>query len=437
MAQNINSWTQGTVEEEEERDREETYAQLQELSVSERVRKTCKCEICVSKGQYESMAVFLCFACEMYICAGCMDGHRWHKGMEEEIKEGETEKERRLQELRTNRKKFLKTAESEREIMLEKFIEQLLNESNTERKKELKKTSQVSVCDRVNVKHELDRNDCRITGLCGLENRRWVVCDRSNSCIKIFKLGSHELQRYIRFVGSRPEPWDVTEIDLKQNSAELSLVSCSSSGISGTDRADPDKQCLIAVTLPWILRIIFIDLSKNPAKIQKIIKTEGQCFSIQFSDNKIFTVCFEDRSSPCSVYMKSTDGLTINKFKTDIYRYIPYLAVISGRVYLTDRYNDKVQRRNVEGQVLTDIAIEGMWPFGTSVDPDNNVYVCSRRHSKVYKLDADLTRYGSVIDQNADNIELPESLCYYRSKLFIAHEWSSSFGNFVTVVRFL
>ena len=300
----------------------------------------------------------------------------------------------------------------------------------------MKKKSRISICDRVDVKHKLDRKDCYITGLCGLENRRWVACDYYNSCIKIFKLGSHVIQRYIWFVGS--DPWDVTEIDFKQNSAEPSLVSVSSSGISGTDRADPDKPCLIAVTLPWERQIMFIDVSKKPALLHKVLYTEGECYSIQFYEDKIFTVCSKDRyRSPFSVYIQSTDGDTLHKFNTGIYGDFsePYLAVVSGRVYLTDRNNNKVQCRNVEGQVITDITIEGLGPYGISVDPDNNVYVCAWWDNKVYQLDADLTRYNSVLDQTAGYVRSPDALCYYRDKLFISHFGPPSLDNVVTVVR--
>ena len=323
--------------------------------------------------------------------------------------------------------------------MLGNFVDQLFSESETERKKELKKKSRVSVCDRVNVKHELDRDeDCDITGLCGLENRRWVACDCYNSCIKIFKLGSHVIQRYIRFVGAGP--WGVTEIDLKQNSAEPSLVSGSSSGISGTDRADPDKPCLIAVTLPWKRQIMFIDVSKKPALLHKVLYTEGECWSIEFYEDKIFTVCSEGLSD-CLwfVYIQSTDRDTLHKFDTGIYGdfpfHGPYLAVVSGRVYLTDRDNNKVQCRNVEGQVIADITIEGSEPVGISVDPDNNVYVCAQWPDTVYKLDADLTRYNSVLDRTTGYVGDPCALCYYRDKLFISHFWPPSLCNFVTVVR--
>ena len=441
MAQNRNNETGEKSEKKEER--EETSVQMEELFVSERKKKSSKCESCVSKGMYDRVSIFLCLVCEIYVCAGCMDEHRSHGGMKvwRNKEPGVLGKlKKRVTKafgltLESDRKK--EREESEREKMLGNFVDQLFSESETERKKELKKKSRISVCDQVDVKHKLDRRDyCWITGLCGLENRRWVACDCWNSCIKIFKLGSHVIQRYIRFVGAGP--CDVTEIDFKQNSAEPSLVSGSSSGISGTDRAHPDKPCFIAVTLPWEHQIMFIDVSKKPALLHKVLYTEGECWSIQFYEDKIFTVCSESRyRSPFSVYIKSTDGDTLHMFNTGIYRNFsePYLAVVSGRVYLTDGHNHKVQCRNVEGQVITDITIEGSGPVGIGVDPDNNVYVCAEWHDKVYQLDADLTRYNSVLDQTAGYVESPDALCYYRDKLFISHDWPTSLRNVVTVVR--
>ena len=417
-----------------------------------------RCEMCVQKGSMiDSVAVFLCFVCEMFVCVNCMSDHSSHDGMsvgreEREgmrwISERERMKEKRKGLGKTSqgedgsdRQKTEKEKEKEDKTGIRRIAKKLwddvMNESEIEREEKFN-TNKVSICDRVNVKHGLDRKDCWITGLCGLENRRWVACDFWNSCIKIFKLGSHVIQRYIRFVGS--DPWDVTEIDLKQNSAEPSLVSGSSSGISGTDRADPDKQCLIAVTLPWQRQIMFIDVSKKPALRHKVLYTERECYSIEFYEGKIFTLCSEGRyDSPWFVYIKSTDRDTLHKFNTGIYGdfpfHGPYLAVVSGRVYLTDRDNNKVQCTNVEGQLIADITIKGSRPRGISVDPDNNVYMCACRPDNVYKLDADLTGYNSVLDRTAGYVEKPDALCYYRDKLFISHYWPPSLRHVVTVVR--
>ena len=417
-----------------------------------------RCEMCVQTGsKIDSVAVFLCFVCEMFVCVNCMSDHSSHDGMSvgREEREGMrwiSESERMEEKNKglgktsqgedgSDRQKTEKEKEKEDKTGIRRIAKKLwdnvMNESEIEREEKFK-TNKVSICDQVNVKHELDRTDSWISGFCGLENRRWVACDCRNSCIKIFKLGSHVIQRYIRFVGF--EPWDVTEIDLKQNSAEPSLVSGSSSGISGTDRADPDKPCLIAVTLPWERQIMFIDVSKKPALRHKVLYTEGKCYSIEFYEDKIFTLCSEGRHvSLWFVYIKSTDGDTLHMFNTGIYGdfpFGPYLAVVSGRVYLTDRRNNKVQCRNVEGQVIADIRIKWSRPAGISVDPDNNVYVCARRDGKVYKLDADLTRYNSVLDQTTGYVKEPRALCYYRDKLFISHHvWPPSLRNVVTVVR--
>ena len=302
-----------------------------------------RCEMCVQKGSIiDSVAVFLCFVCEMFVCVNCMSDHSSHDGMSvgREEREGMrwiSESERMEEKSKglgktsqgedgSDRQKTEKEKEKEDKTGIRRIAKKLwddvMNESEIEREEKFK-TNKVSICDQVNVKHELDRTDCYITGLCGLENRRWVACDCRNSCIKIFKLGSHVIQRYVRFVGAGP--WDVTEIDLKQNSAEPSLVSGSSSGISGTDRADPDKQCLIAVTLPWKHQIMFIDVSKKPALLHKVLYTEGQCRSIQFYEDKIFTVCSESRyDSTCYVYIQSTDGDTLHMFNTGSYGYFPF-----------------------------------------------------------------------------------------------------------------
>ena len=458
-------------EQREEREEEE-HIQIEEWSVNERKKNGAKCESCLRgdsswfersererdesdrRGErpwYDKVAVFMCFVCQIYVCADCMSKHKGHEGMKVGRKESERQDREESERMGEHSEKEGNTgkgkglgkaakrvrleAESKREKMRRKYINQVMNESEIERKEKFY-SSHVVVCDRVEVRHELDQTeDCSITGLCGLENKRWVVCDWFNDCIKIYKVGSNVLQRYIRFVESKP--FDVTEIHLKQNSAEPNLVSDSSSDISETGWADTGKQCLIAVTLPWKRQILFIDLNKNPAKTQKTIETDKVCFDIKFYDDKIFTACTKDplSDSPRLVYIHSTDGVTLHKFNTDFYAL--RLAVVSGRVYLTNLINSKVQCRNVEGQVVTEITIEGLDPVGISVDPDNNVYVCAWKHNKVYKLNADLTRYKSVLDQTAGYLERPYALCYYRDKLFISHDLPQYLRNVVTVVRLL
>ena len=459
-------------EQREEEREEEEYIQIEEWSVNERRKNGAKCESCLRgdsawvemswrerrerdrRGErpwYDKVAVFMCFVCQIYVCADCMSKHKGHEGMKVRRKESERQEREESERMGEHSEKEGNTgkgkglgkaakrvrleAESTREKMRREYINQVMNESEIERKEKFY-SSHVVVCDRVEVRHELDQTeDCYITGLCGLENKRWVVCDWFNHCIKIYKVGSNVLQRYIWFEESGP--WGVTEIHLKQNSAEPNLESGSSSDISETGWADPGKQCLIAVTLLGERQILFIDLNNNPAKTQKIIKTEKECSDIQFYDDKIFTVCEEDPLSDSlwSVYIRSTDGVTLHKFNTDLGA--PHLAVVSGRVYLTDWRNHKVQCRNVKGQVDTEITIEGSAPKGINVDPDNNVYVCAGEHNKVYKLNADLTRYKSVLDQTADYLENPYALCYYRDKLFISHGRPPYLGNVVTVVRLL
>ena len=464
--------------------------EIEEIDTSESDKKLArsKCEICVIKKPLEkSVAVFVCFVCEVYMCAKCLLDHRSHDGdhrshdgnhkshdgdhrshdgdhrshdgkrlrrMENETERTntkrkvfvtETEKMRREDEYgrekeeeeSDRRERISEGKRMEEQIDKERYnvLDDLFNESEEERKDKFDKYH-VSIYDRVKVKHELDVDNCRITGLCGLDNKNWVVCDYQNSCIKVFSLGTNVLQRYIRF---NAQPWDVTEIHLKQRSAEPNLVSGSSSAIPVPDLVEQCKECFLAVTLLGKCQIIFIDLGRKPALTQTRINTEERCYSIEFHDDKIFTVCRrEELPSLWSVYVKCMDGNTLMKFDVKIFLYFgPRLAVTSGRVYLTDYLNNTVQCRNIEGQVISEITIKGSDPVGISVDLSNNVYVCAWGHDKVYKLDLSLTRYNSVLDKTTNDIERCHALCYYKDKLFISHHWLSSLENFVTVVRLL
>ena len=450
MAENSLYDRQGTSSEDSRAGERNKQELIREEEINEGRKIRLLCEVCVGElppeleGRSveerqsveerwfeERVAVYLCFECVMYVCRNCLPRHKSHKGM----KVGRKESEREMEGEASGSDRM---EESEGKISL--LLDDLMKESKTERIAKFE-NSQVRIYDRINVKHELDRyQKCRIFRLCGLEDTRWVACDRNNNCIKIFSLGSNVLQRYIRFVGSRTDPWDVTEIFVDQNSTDSNSESGSRSEVSVTDRAEQNKHCLVAVTLPRKRQIVFIDLSKKPALLHKVIHTEEPCFTIKFYDDKIFTVCGKYlHGFRCSVYIISTDGDTLNKFDTGIYGLVsaPDFAVLSGRVYLTDRLNDKVQCRNVEGQLIKEITIIRLGPVGINVDPDNNVYLCARGHRQVYKLDADLTRNKSVLDQTPSHIGDPWAMCYYRDQLFISHVWASSRDNYVTVVRLL
>ena len=438
------------------------YVQFPEMKIKMKAaeRNLPLCEFCVRERRFEKcVAVFLCFGCERYVCRNCLHGHKWHVGMKKWRKESERDMKKwasasgkiEEQSLRKNVKtgngfgtktKRMRLEDndermemdSERNLSL--FLDDLINESKTERIEKLK-NSHARIYDRVYVKHELDKRDCRISGICGLGKKRWVACDIANNCIKIFELGSNVLQRYIRF----PMPCDVTELLIGRNSTESNLECGSSSGVSSPDQAKEDTDCLIAILLPANHQILFVDLSKIPALLLRVIHTQDLLCSIQFYDNKIFTTCTV--SSKCNrssayIHVYSTDGHTLKQFDIDRDQ-VRYLAVVSGRVYLTDQENNKVQCRNVEGKVIKEIVIEGSGPTGITVDPDNNLYVCAMNDHKVYKLDADLNQRTSVLDQTSDYIEYPLALCYYRDKLFMSygHIYPTPLKNYVNVVRLL
>ena len=391
------------------------------------------CEICICKQPFiENAAVFLCFVCEVYICASCKIDHQLHDGMGV----GSEENERRGEECKgggmgEDLEALRKLSEnSERDEMRRKFLDEIMSESLIERVDKFD-SKYVRISDRVNVKDVRDENDCWITGLCGLSNTGWVVCDYNNNCLKLFKLGNNALQRYIQF---ESQPYGVTEV---QNSNEPDLVSGCKSVVSITNKSGPDKQCLIAVTLPWKHQIIFTDLTKRPALKEKIVSTEKQCYCLQFCDAKLFILCLESPYyiSSFYIYLKSLDGTTLYILNTDIYfGSVPQLAVISGIVYITDSNNHTIHCSNIESKLSSEITIKGSGAVGISVTPNNEVYVSAKYHNKVYYLDSNLTLHYSVLDHTKSHIQEPNTMCYHQGKLYISHFESSSVCNFVTVV---
>ena len=315
---------------------EELYTEIKELSSSEGQNKSPSCEICVRKRPLlETEAIFLCFVCKVYVCFSCMPKHEYHDGMQvtktkkeskveregsekmdetsergknreqgesERVKDkamglGKKSKRMRLEaDIKRQKEREDTDRVTERDKTRRKYIFNTMNESENEREEKFY-NNQVSIYDRLDVRHELNKAEvCWITGLCGLGNNRLVVCDDNNSCLKIFKLGGKMLERYVWF--SRFPPRGVTEICLKQNISEQKLVSSNSSSITETARADSDKHCLVAVTVPKKRQIILIAFSTKPAEIWNVIHTEGQCYSITFYDENIFIGCKEPVTLP-------------------------------------------------------------------------------------------------------------------------------------------
>ena len=392
--------------ESDDNNEEENEFTVEEIHVPKiEEKRLSKCEVCILKiPLVETIADFLCFECEMYVCLNCSVDHSSHNGIKMWGEEKEKEKIRR------------------------KYFDKVMNESEKETEEKLKK-NEVIMCDRLKVKQSATEKDCWITALCGLGNKAWVACDYSNSSIKIFKTGNNVLQRCVRL---RFEAVGITEIQIYQNAAQPNLVSgsCTDNPVSKKEKY---HQSFIAATIPSQLKIIYIDLSEKPASKIKEIETEKDCYDIQFQDGMIFTTCRE-YPSDWSVYIISISGQTKKKIHTGYTGLVPRLALVAEKVYLTLCNNGKVQCRNFNGEVISEIVIEKSEPGGISADLDNNVFVCSLFHNSVYKLDANLTRYESVLDQPVDCIKDPYAQCCQRNRLFIGHYELSILRNFVTVV---
>ena len=396
MAETTNSRL-GTRKANQEDQQSGYFSEIKEYDITEQRQKYPYCENCVRGNMvdlYERLAAFLCFVCELYLCATCKSYHWKHECMEVGGKQSEG-----LEEKNDNKG------------MEMKLLDQLMDESKEKREDEFQK-KKASICSRVKVKHELDKENCRITGLCGLDSKKWVACDESNSCVKIFEFGSNLLLRYIQF---KSKPSGVAEI-----------------------HAQMDKQCFLAVTLPQKRQIMLLDVGKKPAIEQNPIHTEKPCYDIEFYNDKIFTLCTEGSFSHWYVYVISTKGDKSENFYIDTHKVdVRGLAVFSGGIFLTDHHNHKVYRRNSEGQTTSEILIPRSMSYGISVDPDNMVYICARGRDQIYKLECDLKEYNEMLNKQTNYLKDPCALSYYRSMSFIGHLSLSPSDNFVTVVRLL
>ena len=125
---------------------------------------------------------------------------------------------------------------SERERQIKSYLRDMENEPNRE---ELLNEKEECVCDKVNVKHHLDKKPCLITWVCGMDNSVWVACDYENYVIKLFRRLTNDLQRRKRFM---PQSFDVTEIRVKQKSTDpFSEHGSSKTNITVTNRSAPKK----------------------------------------------------------------------------------------------------------------------------------------------------------------------------------------------------
>ena len=386
---------------------------------------TVKCMLCFEERGEINLAEFACFDCVRNLCASCSVHH---------INRNHICKKMNTEEYRTE---------------LRKMLNELSNESNR-REKFMKETAEV--CERINVKSDLDRWHCSISGMCIAENSYSVMCDSENRCLKLFDLRTSCMVRRIRL---NSEAHDVTEVNITMDDRVLRSSTSDFSDVNKAEQSKPKLQSYIVATCPKECEILYLNITPTPAKIARAIQTRLPCFSIECSNNVIYTVC-RDRHKQnyrWTVDILSSEGDFIGSVDAGIFH--PgvsvegssniYLAVFSGNIYLTDLVNKKVKSVNHEGTVISQVT-ENLIPIGICAAKDNgNIYVCTRftdqegaQPNSLYKMNHLLQFKKSLINLHSDSWYGTRPLCHYKDKIFTCFSKTPhAKRNYVTVIQLI
>jgi DNA-binding beta-propeller fold protein YncE len=107
----------------------------------------------------------------------------------------------------------------------------------------------------------------------------------------------------------------------------------------------------------------------------------------------------------------------------------------NGNVYVSDMWNNRVQKFSSSGEYLTQWGSDGLlaFPAGLAVDDNNNVFVADRDHHRIIKFNdsgTSLTLWGSY-GGSASQFNLPMGLAVDNSgNIYVADTWNHRIQKF-------
>lgn len=213
------------------------------------------------------------------------------------------------------------------------------------------------------IKVEGDIRECTITGSVELPDKRLVLVDCNNSCIKLFNVDF----AYVCHLDMSKEPWNVASISADE----------------------------IAVTVPLEKNIHIIRVSATSMSTLRCIVTRRECWGIAVVDGK-FIVTTKDDGNQVAFLDDNGRELQVVNFASrenpNILRPVSVTCALNEHVlYICcegqSGTKGSLVRMSTRGDVLHVFTHKELdRPYSTAVDKDDNVYVTAIRSANVLLL---------------------------------------------------
>ena len=237
--------------------------------------------------------------------------------------------------------------------------------------------------DTINVKSQLDKKECNITGIVMIEPSTMIVTDLNNQSIKMIDIA----------VGSV-----VTEKVM--TSSPIDIISL------------PERNLAVTLTNEKYIQIMSHDVTGFSLRHRILIRET--CNGIAYCQNKFVVCCFASRK----IIIVNVNGVFLNVLNFPAVFNGPVRAVISKDkkfLYISDtdgNHKNKVIKLDWEGNVKEVFEEQGYSvPVGMLQFKDDMLLVCYRDSDTIARLSSSLRRYDIVGIEEA-GLYTPKALAY-------------------------
>ena len=255
-----------------------------------------------------------------------------------------------------------------------------------------------------------DGKSCCLTGCAFLPNRRMVVADWSNSCVKMVNTNGS----VVSSLSLPNNPWDVKRID------DSNLV----------------------VTVPGEKKIFIIEYTKDELKELTSFETDCECWGVASFDDKFAATCDPWSKAPCVNIYKNT-GRLVSFFQKDVrgemlFKYPEHITTDSSNktLFVSDSRAHKVIAITLKGQNVFRYHHEKLVsPAGLVTDSQDNVYVCGKDSHNVHQISKTGEHIQILLDD--EDVENPRAITFEPSgECIMLTDSGPKFSDEVLIAKF-
>lgn len=208
------------------------------------------------------------------------------------------------------------------------------------------------------------------------------------------------------------------------NTSFRTISNCVLDGLPGGMCKTSQKE--IIVCLPELNTLQFMYVDRNLKKT-RCFKLEIKCFSVAHHNGEIYVISAGMGSRPPQIYVYNMSAKLLRTIGTDMFKdplfMDPYHVVVSpdgSKIYVTDGNmgllcltRTGVLVKKHESKILE-------LPYGLTIDPVGNVFVCGSASNNILQLSPDGFSVREILHEQ-DDISSPLSVCldYKRSLLIM------------------